>query len=315
MLDLETGSVVKELQSPAGIKSFGLSRPGAYDADENLTTDVLMAGDLAGNLWRYDVSSADPNQWSVRHFFKTYAADADVGKQPISVMPLVMGDRVAQAPIWIFGTGKFIGEPDRYSDNVPVQAFYGVRDFAFSTGAPSVTYPVVPATLVEQTLRASGPNDSLRDLTSTDVPSARMGWRIDLKLKGGERNTLTATPLDVSQLVVLTSLIPVNNGDPCSSARAGAVMIVDASTGGAAFKDQEKTQPKVSIRGGGATTVGGIVDNPPASGSAVVSVGEGGGAISVAIGEGDDPLRPMVDSPYWHRQAWRELFNVYELNQ
>lgn len=312
VLDLETGAVIRELKTPAGIKSYGLSRPGAYDVDENLTTDVLMAGDLAGNLWRYDISSKNPNQWTVRHFFKTYANDGDIGKQPISVMPLVMGDRIAQAPIWIFGTGKFIGEPDRLT-NVPTQAFYGVRDYTYSSNASGVTYPIVPSALVAQTLTVAGANGSLRNLTANDVSRDRAGWRIELGLRPGERNTLTATALDASQLVVLTSLVPISGGDPCSSNRSGYTMIVDASTGGVGFRDQEKTQPKVSIAGGETMTVSEPVPDPPTSGSVVVGVSPGGGNLSIAIGDLNGPA-VKIGAPFWTRQSWRELFNVYEPN-
>ena len=317
ILDLETGAVVREFRTPASIRSYGLSRPGAYDADENLTTDVLMAGDLAGNLWRFDVSATDPNAWTVRHFFKTYENAGDIGKQPISVMPLVMGDRIAQAPIWIFGTGKFIGEPDR-GTNSATQAFYGVRDFTYATNAnaANVTYPIVPGSLVAQTLTTAGASNTLRNLTALDVPQASAGWRIPLTLAAGERNTLTATALDASQLVVLTSLIPLSDGDPCSSSRSGATMVVDASTGGVAFKDKDKTQAKVSIPGGGPMTVGRIVGNPPASGAAVVGVSAGGGSSQISIGDTPPDTPPIkVDSPYWTRQSWRELFNVYESNR
>lgn len=315
VLDLETGNVIRELQTPANVTSYGLSRPGAYDADENLTTDVLMAGDLAGNLWRFDIGAADPGQWTVKHFFKTYAQDGDAGNLPITVMPLVMGDRIAQAPIWIFGTGKFIGEPDRETTGVATQSFFGVRDFTYSNGAASVTYPILPGSLVAQTLSAAGGNNGLRNLTAVDVPKASPGWRIALPLAAGERNTVTATALDASQLVVLTSLIPLSGGDPCSSARSGATMVVDASTGGVAFKDAEQMQPKVTIPGGDRMTVGRVVSNPPASGSATVGVGQGGGPLQVLIGDTPADTPPIrVDSPYWTRQSWRELFNVYESN-
>ena len=300
LIDLESGKVIRELTTPAGVTSYGMSRPGAYDLDEDFVSDVMAAGDLAGNLWRFDLTSDKPEEWSVRQLFKTYTKEDDIGKQPISVMPLAMGDRKTMGAVWIFGTGKFIGAPDRLLNGMATQAFYGVRD-----GAAGVA---TPAALVEQVLSV-GSEAGLRNLTSNDVPEKESGWRIDLKLAPGERNVVTATALDASNLVVLASLIPTGGGDPCSSGREGSLMIVDATTGGVAYEEVDKLTPKVRVPGGDKETVGKTVTNPPMSGNPLAQVEPGGGAIGISYGDIEDI---EVKTPYWHRDGWRELFNPYD---
>lgn len=307
VLDLETGRVIKEFRSPAGVTSYGLSRAGALDASQNWTTEILMAGDLAGNLFRYDVSSPNPETWSVRHFFRTYENAAGIGMQPISVMPLPMTDRASKLPIWIFGTGKFIGEPDRMAANQPTQSYYGVRDPAFGAGRASATYPILPSALQVQTLTTRG---SFRTATAFEVPPDKSGWRIDM-LAPGERNTLIATGLNSSNLVVLMSLIPLSDGDPCSSSRSGFLMVLDSGTGGAAVGSAG--EPRVSIKDcppGENCVAKPPVDPPPTSGAVPVGNEEGGGMLRIP-GEPDI----AIQSNYWHRQAWRELFNLYDSNR
>src|SRR6218665_2708736 len=43
----------------------GLSMPRWEDIDGNGTADVAYAGDLKGNLWKFDLQSDRPNEWQV----------------------------------------------------------------------------------------------------------------------------------------------------------------------------------------------------------------------------------------------------------
>ncbi len=43
----------------------GLSTPRWEDYDGNGTADVIYAGDLQGNMWKFDISSAEANRWAV----------------------------------------------------------------------------------------------------------------------------------------------------------------------------------------------------------------------------------------------------------
>ena len=71
----EDGSLIRELKTSdadtgGSVTSFGLTTPVLGDYQDDQVDDVAFAGDLAGNLWRFDLS--DENQatgasiWSSR---------------------------------------------------------------------------------------------------------------------------------------------------------------------------------------------------------------------------------------------------------
>jgi type IV pilus assembly protein PilY1 len=296
VLNIKDGSIIKELRTPAGVTSYGLSTPAAYDSDSSGTTDVVMAGDLAGNLWRFDLSSANPNEWGIRQFFTTYTVAADIGKQPITVMPVAFTD--GQHPIWVFGTGKYLGETDR-STTIPVQSFYGVRD----SGAAGLTYPLQPGQLTAQTITDNG---SARTITRNPVGPQNHGWKMALNQRAGERNVATLTPLYVSNIAVLLTLVP-GGGDPCNTSRFGVVMVVDAASGGAlpdvAFSGRLVSNPPPRLPvsapvGGGPLVIPGV-SNPP--------LGSDGSCANPPCGE-----LPLIPGRYWHREGWREILSDYQ---
>ena len=149
VIDLQSGSLIREIQTTlTAPSSYGLSTAAAYDLNSDQVDDIAVAGDLAGNLWRFDLSSTASTSWTIDLMFKTYTSGGEIGRHPISAMPVGMRDPVAQAPMWIFGTGKFLGLCDRTASSPPsncgpdantaLQQFYGVRDY----GTASSNYPI-----------------------------------------------------------------------------------------------------------------------------------------------------------------------------
>lgn len=310
VIDLTTGALIREIPTSAATQfasaggvSFGLGTPAGYDLQSDQVDDIAVAGDLAGNLWRFDLSSASSASWTVDLMFKDYTTaptTVSPAPQPITVMPVAMRDPVAGTPIWIFGTGKYLGQEDRTStgtpSNVGPQSFYGIRDY----GTHSTNYPIAVSQLVAQTLSQSG---SVRSATSNPVPVANRGWRMTLAVgEAGERNIITALPLYSSNRVVLTTLVPLGT-DPCAPGRRGAIMVLDAAGGGA----PTGTAP---ISGGmppaGSTNVGAVVTSTsiPLSGFPTLIGRQGGGAILLP----GIPSITISDPPY-HRGAWRELLD------
>ncbi|MBH5889355.1 pilus assembly/adherence protein PilC, partial [Neisseria meningitidis] len=76
--DLESsGTLIKKIDVPGG--KGGLSSPTLVDKDLDGTVDIAYAGDRGGNMYRFDLSGQDPNQWSVRTIFS--------GNKPITSAP------------------------------------------------------------------------------------------------------------------------------------------------------------------------------------------------------------------------------------
>jgi type IV pilus assembly protein PilY1 len=163
-----------------GSNCNGLSSPQVFSTKQNSVIDRVYAGDLKGNLWAFDLSSATPAEWSVAYksgstpkplFTATYhkattAGGIPVQQTPIKVQPItskpvvVLNKKVAGNPpnlLVSFGTGQYLvsGDPN----TTDIQAVYGVWDHGFPT--------VTPANLVEQTF-LSGPfySNSLVDVTA-----------------------------------------------------------------------------------------------------------------------------------------------------
>lgn len=303
VLDLETGSLIKAIKTPtiSGVASFGLSAPALYDSNGDWVDDYSVAGDLAGNLWRFDLSSSSSADWKAELMFKTYTTaptQASPSAQPISVMPVAMRDQAAGTPIWVFGTGKYIGAEDRTASgspsNVGPQAFYGIRDYGKGSAAIAV------GDLTAQTLTQD--NSGVRSLSKNTIPLASKGWKFSLSPSNkekGERAVVTAVPFYATNRVMLTTLIP-NNNDPCSPGRRGAIMIVDAGMGGAAGGGA----PVAGTPPTGSDVVGKAIDSDgisPVTPPTVIGQQGGGSLLLPGI-----PEFKIPDPPY-HRGAWREL--------
>jgi type IV pilus assembly protein PilY1 len=311
VLDAQTGSVIRKIDTPSTVTSYGLSTPNVVDFGLDQIGDVSIAGDLAGNLWRFDLSNTDSTKWSVEAMFQTYTSTSacsgsntsGIGCEPITVQPEAFADSATGSVIYVFGSGQYLGPSDRTASSVlGTNHFFGVRDY----GTGSSKYPLHESDLVSQTLTQDS-TTHLRSLTSNAVPTTKAGWMIPLNVSGvsGERDVAKATPLFSAGIAVLTSLIPGSNNDPCTPGRVGAVMAVNAATGGPV------NPPSTS---GGAVVVGALVVNPPATGGAAVISPVGGGTaiipgVGIFGGGGNSSFSINGGLPIWRRTSWRELLN------
>jgi type IV pilus assembly protein PilY1 len=297
ILDAQTGALIKELKTPTSyggvtITSYGLSSPVLGDYDNDQIDDVAFAGDLVGNLWRFNLK--DLNTVDLVFSPKTPTA------QPITVMPRLFPDPTSQNFIVVFGTGKFIGDDDRTTTGAVTQAVYGIRDLGQTnkTGLPWTIDKLVAQTL-DQT------STGLRALTSNPAPTSSQpgGWYFNL-YSLGEKVVVTPTALFNTNQAIITTLIPTTP-DPCNPGRAGALMVIDSSTGGAGAGVSGGSYTSGSQK---FTVAGSKVDNPPATGGLPAATGLGGGSVIVpgvtVTGSG---AAFSVGSPIWRRRSWRTL--------
>jgi type IV pilus assembly protein PilY1 len=101
--------------------------------------------------------------------------------------------------------------------------------------------------------------------------------------------------------VIITTLIP-GTSDPCSASIQGALLVVDAGTGGSG---SGLSNPTGSNLPAGYKVVGTLVNNPPTSGSLPVASAYGGGKILAPGLSG----APSIDAAIWRRRSWRVLSN------
>jgi type IV pilus assembly protein PilY1 len=324
VIDLQTGQLIREIRTSTApqfgqaAKTFGLSQAIVYDFGNDQVADIAVAGDLAGNLWRFDLTSDNPTEWSVDLMFKSYGNGGalTVGDQPIAFSPLALRDPLTRGPIFIFGTGKFIGAPDRVA-SIPQQAFYGVRDYGSCLpGNPTAcaNYPISVNQLQTRVLTQDGNGvRSMPSGTANDTPisAAQRGWRIPLNIASepGERAGDKAFPFFSANIALLRSIIP-KGVDPCDPGARYGLFLVDGATGtpkldaanpnstlsrtvGAVISSSRPPGDPVSRRGGGLGAVS-LVGLPPGLAQQVKD------AFAAAFAKADD---------VWHRGSWRELQN------
>jgi len=135
-------------QDPLGqARSNGIAYTSPVDLDGDNTVDYVYAGDLFGNLWRFDLTSSNPANWKVSTFGYGAAtplfsspATGPVGAlvdQPITskvVVSITAQASGARAVIVNFGTGQENAmtpiSPTTYAPGP--QALYGIWDWDMS---------------------------------------------------------------------------------------------------------------------------------------------------------------------------------------
>jgi type IV pilus assembly protein PilY1 len=298
VLDAQTGVLLKEFKTPttyggATITSYGLSSPVLGDYNNDQIDDVAFAGDLVGNMWRFDLKNLAAGK--VDLLFKPDTNEA----QPITTMPRLMPDPTSQYFMVVFGTGKFLGLEDRTTTGAVTQSVYGIRD----PGPSATGLPVVRSSLLTQNLAEDA--TGARSLTSATITTSQKGWYFDLNISGvkGERVVATPTALFDTNRVIVSTLIPTT-ADPCDPGRDGAIMVVDAATGGAGAG----VNVGFGTFGTGYTAVGARVKNPPASGGLPAATVIGGGSVIIpgtTLTKTGTPF--TVGAPIWRRRSWRIL--------
>lgn len=332
-IDLETGRLIREVRTdiapqtrPTGFKTYGLSPPNVVDMDNDQIDDRAYAGDLAGNLWRFDFSDADPANWKVDLMFTTYGdgGATKAGDQPIVFNPTAMTDPVTRRPMLVIGTGKYLGRDDRTSA-IPQQAFYGIRDYEGSSSYPIRVNQLVTQNITQGATDANGLAE--RRNTGFTAPTATLptsvpfmvlkgvdalgnptrtraranGWRLPLNIpdEPGERAERRAVPLYGPNISILYSMIPKGD-DPCDPGRRFALMFVDGATGQA-------------VKGIG--SMGVVIGSPaPLPEPQVTQEGEvslSGAPLPPEVLEAlNDKIKDVAPFMPWHRGAWKELLDL-----
>lgn len=198
--DSTTARKITISAAQAGTGFNGLSAPVAADLDDNGTADVLYAGDMLGNLWKFDVRDANPANWKLglnnKPLFKATRPD---GAQPIVMPPAVSWERKAESALNInnkrlmvyFGTGKFVEDCDKAGSTCTGQSdtatFYGIVDTeeqfngtTAETAADSSFSTITKSQLLEQRIASYGSADVAavaaatgQNVTTSDIEGFR----------------------------------------------------------------------------------------------------------------------------------------------
>ncbi|ABM56288.1 Tfp pilus assembly protein tip-associated adhesin PilY1-like protein [Verminephrobacter eiseniae EF01-2] len=157
----------------------GLSMPRWEDIDGNGTADVAYAGDLKGNLWKFDLQSDRPNEWQVALKEGTVNKPLYTASDAITTAPQIM--YMGKGGFMVnFATGNAFETHDFPKLGVP-QRIYGIWDRPSFVG----TRPIRTDTLA---LRAYTRNQDGKVIGAADAPaldwSRHNGWYMDLPNPG-----------------------------------------------------------------------------------------------------------------------------------
>ena len=213
----------------------GLGQPRAVDEDGDGTVDYVYAGDLAGNMYRFDLTSSNKNKWDEPVLLYTSKNDAgDV--QPITSQPAVVRNSMDDLVV-VFGTGSWMTNRDA-TDN-SVQSLYGIVDdlsISKKTGKKDAGAIVSKDKLIEQSyidaiINVNGDNLDIRKLSNNDVDYAKgdMGWYINFDSKNGER---AIRQLQIRGGIGFVNTVFPNNKSVCVPAEGGYELAFDPLSGG-----------------------------------------------------------------------------------
>ncbi|MBT6890715.1 MAG: hypothetical protein HOA25_04405, partial [Gammaproteobacteria bacterium] len=226
----------------AGVPN-GLGEPRVIDADGNGTADYAYAGDLQGNFFRFDITDADFNNWSVTKIFQAQykPGTADEKNQPITTQPLaIVHPTEDEGFIIIFGTGAYLRNGD--STDAETQSIYGIWDRLASGGSALVLKSELQSQSYTNVDDALG---KLRTLSDNDVDytvaGAQKGWYNDLDSPPAGAVPGSAAELPGERAVrniqlrggiaFVNSIFPREAGS-CVGLAGGAVLSFCPATGG-----------------------------------------------------------------------------------
>lgn len=225
----KSGLFMVQIDSPSNVKYFdtgkgacttaghnGMSTPSLVDYDGDRVIDAIFAGDLQGNLWKFDVSSV---AWGIaiggKPLFtaagKSITAAVQVGPAP--------AETSAKAMVY-FGTGRYLYAGDESDKSV--QTFYGMLD------EDKVVTKLNKQVIVYEDATARVVGDGTDKVVNW---ASQQGWYLDLLPPSGtpQGERVVSGALLRWGRVIFTTAIP--SIDPCVMGGTSWLMGLDAQTG------------------------------------------------------------------------------------
>ncbi|GAA6167531.1 PilC/PilY family type IV pilus protein [Sessilibacter corallicola] len=210
----------------------GMSTPVLADLDGNFIPDRIYAGDLRGNMWVFDVSDPDQDNWESAYMTSGdvpqplfTARNSNGDEQPITTVPIITRNNETVSTgnganvLVFFGTGQFIEIGD-YTDTND-QSFYAVWDRGDAERDRNDLEPrVLNSTVITN---AQGDQVTTRTVSGDDViwfnaseGDGEWGWFMDFP-EPGER--VVVEPSILQGTLFFASSVPTTSA--CSNGGRG----------------------------------------------------------------------------------------------
>jgi type IV pilus assembly protein PilY1 len=213
----------------------GLSAANWIDSDGDGVADTVYAGDLRGNMWKFDISDIDDTKWDVAYKDSTTKKPLFIAKSGTTLLPISTAPEYAYPAfpglIVTFGTGNAFESLD-FPNKTANQRIYGVLDRpSFKTQAGELI-PAAGSTLVEQTYqRLATGNVIVTNSSSIDWQGAttrKDGWFFKLP---GESEMVLSDPDIKAGVLTFTTVRPKTGTDLCSSTPDASLFTIDPISG------------------------------------------------------------------------------------
>lgn len=315
IINLATGDLIRKIDTGASTDN-GLATPGLWDADNDGKVDFVYAGDLKGNVWKFDLTGSDPLLWGLSSATPLFVAkDAANNRQPITAQISIAINDLKDDPnitktFLFFGTGSYMSSTD--PGDKSQQSWYGIID----SGSPITSRSLlqertisVTGTIFDKNNNPVAVRSFSEGVTSPHDMAGKQGWFIDLKdpTPRGER-IVTSSKLVKATLPTLIASSIIPDEDPCMPGGTGYINFLNAFTGA------RLTSIFFDINGDGRFDSGDTINGYHNTGSLGVSSGMPGEGTIVgdrfiygdsAGGMGDPKFDPGFKKT--GRISWREI--------
>lgn len=204
-----------------GVSESALAQPALLPDPDGYIV-AAYAGDMRGNLWKFDLSGATPGTWAAA-FGTTplFVASRSGVRQPITASPtLGFNPELTPARVMVyFGTGSYVAANDNQPSSA-IQSFYAIAD-------KNAAIPVASgrSTLHQKAIASSSTAERryidyevTTGLTNAVNWSAVDGWYMDFP--ANER--IVTKPLLLYDRLIFPTIIP--SEDACESGGSGWLM-------------------------------------------------------------------------------------------
>lgn len=262
VVDAINGNLLKSLEvAGTNGRANGLSTPKLSDYNDDGVAEFAYAGDLQGNLWRFNIYDSAANSFNVAYngtpLFRAVAADDPNKAQPITSAPSLVRHATGRGYMVIFGTGKYFEDTDKDGDKSMAQTVYGIWDrYTRTVAVGTEDDPLLSSTalnisrsdLVEQEIQSQtsavdveGDTYKARIITEKSIPWTtsvggvttpnKWGWMLNLQLGTLDGEMVVDDMTAFGRRVLLfQSLVP--NDDPCGDGATNWTYAINAHTGG-----------------------------------------------------------------------------------
>ncbi|HIC8841788.1 pilus assembly protein [Aeromonas sp. 602200] len=241
VLDLATGAIIKEIDTEVGSSSEpnGLSSPLPVDQDGDRVVDYVYAGDLHGNLWKFDLTDKNSAQWGSalktgnkpKPLFQACNGSCSAGtRQPITMRPLAIRHPKGGVMV-MMGTGSYFTNDDKLVPATPrLEAVYGIWD----TGATVLSSQLLQQSITHEFV-ANGTTIkfNVRVVSNRNINyTSQKGWYLLLKspsLSKGVGERAVSEMLYRHKRLIFNTLIP--SADACDFGGRSWLMELDPISG------------------------------------------------------------------------------------